>query len=203
MFSEDVVAEIKTIVYAFNAQLTPEERSLLSVAYKNLTNNLRNSWRTIDCLESAAASIGSSNPKRRRELGLMRQQKRKIEKELVVTCNDIIELLDRYLLLAAKPGEEAVFYSKMKGDYYRYLAEFGPEEERKRYGESSHQAYRMAYKRALNNLDPLDPTRLGLALNFSVFYHGKAQTELATWPRVPSTTPSNVWIHPISRWTNH
>ena len=59
-----------------------------------------------------------------------------------------------------------------KGDYYRYLAEFGPEKDRKRFGESSHQAYKMAYKRALATLEPLDPTRLGLALNFSVFYHG-------------------------------
>jgi len=59
-----------------------------------------------------------------------------------------------------------------KGDYYRYLAEFGPENVRHRHGDLSLQAYKVAYKRALATLDPLDPTRLGLALNFSVFYHG-------------------------------
>ena len=60
-----------------------------------------------------------------------------------------------------------------KGDYYRYLAEFGPVRDRGRFGEVSLQAYKAAYKRALATLHPLDPTRLGLALNFSVFYHGK------------------------------
>ncbi|TFK28773.1 SGF14A, partial [Coprinopsis marcescibilis] len=195
----DVVAEIKKIVFAYNAKLTAEERNLLSVAYKNLTNNLRNSWRSTEALESAARMIASANAKRQRELGLIQQQRWNIENELVGTCTDIIDLLDRYLLLSAKPGEEAVFYSKMKGDYFRYLAEFGPEKDRKRFGESSHQAYKMAYKRALATLEPLDPTRLGLALNFSVFYHGRntytrAPTEHATWPKARLTMQCSAWI---------
>ncbi|KAH6914940.1 14-3-3 domain-containing protein [Coprinopsis sp. MPI-PUGE-AT-0042] len=167
----DVAAEIKKIIFAYNARLTSEERSLLSIAYKNLTNTLRNSWRSINALATAAATVATINPKRRRELGLIQQHKRKIENELVDTCKDIIGLLDDYLLVAAKPGEESVFYSKMKGDYYRYLAEFGPEEDRAGHGDTSLQAYKVAYQRALTSLKPLDPTRLGLALNFAVFYH--------------------------------
>ncbi|KAF5331714.1 hypothetical protein D9611_007704 [Ephemerocybe angulata] len=168
---QDVVSEIKKIVFAYNARLTVEERSLLSIAYKNLTNTLRSSWRIVEAVEAQTSVQATKNAKRRRELLLVRQQRHKIENDLLDTCNDIIDLLDRYLLLAAKPGEEAVFYSKMKGDYYRYLAEFGPEKDRKRFGETSLQAYKNAYKRALTTLDALDPTRLGLALNFSVFYH--------------------------------
>ena len=34
-------------------------------------------------------------------------------------------------------------------------------------------AYKSAYRHALETLDPIHPTRLGLALNFAVFYHGK------------------------------
>lgn len=109
----DVAAEIKKIIFAYNARLTSEERSLLSVAYKNLTNTLRNSWRSLNGLATAAATAAVINPKRRHELGLIQQHKRKIENELVDTCKDIIGLLDQHLLVAAKPGEESVFYSKM------------------------------------------------------------------------------------------
>ncbi|KAF6762647.1 SGF14A [Ephemerocybe angulata] len=162
----NVVSEIKKIVFAYNARLTVEERSLLSIAYKNLTNTLRSSWRIVEAVEAQTSVHATKNAKRRRELLLVRQQRHKIENDLLDTCNDIIDLLDRYLLLAAKPGEGS-------RDYYRYLAEFGPEKDRKRFGETSLQAYKNAYKRALTTLDALDPTRLGLALNFSVFYHGE------------------------------
>ncbi len=60
-----------------------------------------------------------------------------------------------------------------KGDYYRYLAEFAHKKDRERYAELSLNAYKTAYKHALSTLEPIHPTRLGLALNFSVFYHGK------------------------------
>lgn len=60
-----------------------------------------------------------------------------------------------------------------KGDYFRYLAEFALKKDRERYGEQSLNAYKVAYKHAQAMLEPLHPTRLGLALNFSVFYHGK------------------------------
>lgn len=57
-----------------------------------------------------------------------------------------------------------------KGDYYRYLAEFA-QTDREKYAEESLLAYKLAYKHALTSLEPLHPTRLGLALNFSVFFH--------------------------------
>jgi len=33
------------------------------------------------------------------------------------------DLLDKYLIAKATAAESKVFYLKMKGDYYRYLAE--------------------------------------------------------------------------------
>jgi 14-3-3 protein epsilon len=58
-----------------------------------------------------------------------------------------------------------------KGDYYRYLAEFTPQKERDVYGDLSLAAYKQAYQHVTSTLEPTHPTRLGLALNFSVFYH--------------------------------
>lgn len=56
------------------------------------------------------------------------------------------------------------------GDYYRYLAEYCAED-KGRCIELSLTAYKLAYKRAMATLKPLHPTRLGVALNFAVFFH--------------------------------
>ena len=57
-----------------------------------------------------------------------------------------------------------------KGDYLRYLAELGRGKAKEDYAISSLDAYKLAYKLALSTLDATHPTRLGLALNFSVYF---------------------------------
>lgn len=58
-----------------------------------------------------------------------------------------------------------------KGDYYRYLAEFATGEKRKSSSDLSLKAYKDASEIAVQELPPTHPIRLGLALNFSVFYY--------------------------------
>jgi len=82
----------------------------------------------------------------------------------------VLGLLTNALIPAARPGDETVFYYKMKGDYYRYLTEFTQDEARKAAATSSLDSYKLAYKLALSSLDATHPTRLGLALNFAVYY---------------------------------
>lgn len=95
----------------------------------------------------------------------------KIEKELKEICADILSLIDKHLIPHASTGESKVFYYKMKGDYYRYLAEFATSQDRKEAAEHSLVAYKAASDISTSELVPTHPIRLGLALNFSVFYY--------------------------------
>lgn len=106
--TEDVIAQLKDIINNTNAQLDVDERNLLSIAYKNLAANLRSSWRTIDTLQKKEALSST-----RQQVKLMRVQKDRIEKDLDKLCRDVVDLLEKYLIPAARDGEEKVFYCKM------------------------------------------------------------------------------------------
>ena len=105
---KDVIDQLKHIINQNNAQLTIDERNLLSVAYKNLTANLRSSWRTIDALQKKEALSST-----RQQVKLMRVEKDEIERDLDRLCRDLCGLLEHRLIPAATDGEEKVFYCKM------------------------------------------------------------------------------------------
>jgi len=163
-YSEMVVAMKR--VAQLKVELNVEERNLLSVAYKNEIGARRASWRIISSIEQKEDSKGNS-----KHVTTIKDYRKKIEKELVDICNDILKILEEFLIPIATTGESKVFYHKMKGDYFRYLAEFATGPERKTAAESSLTAYQAASGVATEQLPPTHPIRLGLALNFSVFYY--------------------------------
>jgi 14-3-3 protein beta/theta/zeta len=59
----------------------------------------------------------------------------------------------------------------MKGDYFRYLAEVAAGEDRAKIVQDSHNAYQAAFEISKSEMTPTHPIRLGLALNFSVFFY--------------------------------
>jgi 14-3-3 protein epsilon len=97
--------------------------------------------------------------------------RKKVEDELAGICRDVLNVLDTFLIPSSTSNESRVFYHKMKGDYYRYLAEFRSGDERKESANQSLGAYEQASQIANKDLAPTHPIRLGLALNFSVFYY--------------------------------
>eukprot|EP00871_Galdieria_phlegrea_P002641 jgi/Galph1/3378/GphlegSOOS_G2038.1 len=166
---DEMVQEMRNVASDMNEngpELTVEERNLLSVAYKNIIGARRASWRIISSIEQKEESKGNQT-----HVLINKEYRKKIEDELSSICRDILSLLENNLIPSAKSGESKVFYYKMKGDYYRYLSEFASEEDRKSSAETSLKAYNAATEIASAELGPTHPIRLGLALNFSVFYY--------------------------------
>lgn len=82
--------------------------------------------------------------------------------------------MEKHLIPAAEGSgnaESVVFYYKMMGDYYRYLSEVATGENLEEYKENAKKSYEKATEAAEKDLPTTHPIRLGLALNFSVFYY--------------------------------
>jgi 14-3-3 protein beta/theta/zeta len=156
----DDMAQAMKKVTETGVELTNEERNLLSVAYKNVVGARRSSWRVISSIEQKTE--GSD-----KKQAMAKEYREKVEKELKDICHDVLSLLDKYLIPKAGNPESKVFYLKMKGDYYRYLAEVAQGADR----DESQKAYQEAFDIAKEKMQPTHPIRLGLALNFSVFYY--------------------------------
>jgi len=139
--------------------LDVDERNLLSVAYKNVVGAKRASWRT---LAGGFDDVDEESLKKYKQI---------VESELEAICQEVLTLLKDHLCKNVKGNgdETEVFYLKMCGDYYRYLSEFKTDSEEIK--QNAEKYYKEAMDVAEANLNETHPTRLGLALNFSVCYY--------------------------------
>ena len=80
-------------------------------------------------------------------------------------------MINKNLLLKSKSDEGKVFLQKMAADYYRYVAEYSSGDQKNQYARDAEKAYETANKLAHTCLSPTHPIRLGLALNYSVFFY--------------------------------
>jgi len=149
---EDMCSFLRLLVQQGH-DLTTEERNLLSIAFKNVITALRTSWRTLSTPEGKYDD-------------LLADYKKMIEKELDIKCKEALDLLENYLLKSSKSNyPNQVFFLKMAADYYRYQAEFLP-------GKGLDHKALLKYEEAKTlsdkALEPTDPIRLGVALNYSV-----------------------------------
>jgi len=167
---DEMVQFMKSVAQLEDTNLSIDERNLLSVAYKNAVGNRRSSVRVLSSMQQ---SQKNKDPERQQVID---EYLNKVEKELKDFCLDAIHLLDNHLIKFAGNAEAAVYFHKMKGDYYRYLAEAlqhvrGADFDK--YAAAAGDAYNEAKKRAESGdgLSSTNPIRLGLALNYSVFFY--------------------------------
>jgi len=96
--------------------------------------------------------------------------KKKIEAELYEKCMKIVTTVEGKCLKLAADNESKAFFQKMIGDYFRYVAESAAEDKLQSVKDGAMKGYSEANKLS-EDLNPCNPIRLGLALNFSVFYY--------------------------------
>lgn len=163
----DMCTHMIAVVKSHGGKLSVEERNLLSVAYKNVIGAHRASWRILNSIAVKHSQASDSDRKHKMAL----EYRKKIEEELNEKCGEILNHLDNDILEVVDLDDESkVFYYKMKGDYKRYVAEFEIGEKQEEAKKESLKAYTQANDIAVS-LQATHPIRLGLALNFSVFYY--------------------------------
>jgi len=157
---EDMVDFLSKVLDVKGAEVSSDERNLLSVAFKNLISSKRAACRTIAAIEQ--------NPKYSKYATALADYKAQIEDKLTSDCKSIISTINDKVLSKESQGEAKAFFVKMVGDYYRYIAENA----KGALMEEVKQAALKAYTEANQiNLPACNPIKLGLALNFSVFHY--------------------------------
>ena len=159
---EDMVQFLKEIIQESKDDVSVDVRNLLSVGFKNLISAQRSAWKTVQAIEQ--------NKKYAEYSSNCAEYKEKISKELAANCKKIIDIVEKESLPKAGDDEAKVFYLKMIGDYYRYTAETATGDKLAEVTEQAMKYYQKATEAAAS-LKPYNSNKLGLALNFSVFYY--------------------------------
>ena len=160
---QDMIDIMKRVI-DLNPCLTADERALLSVSYKNVISVRRDGLRMLSGLLEQDQT--KENPRRVEQVT---EYRKKITSELDAYCLELIQLVDEKLLPEAKDAEARLFYEKLKGDYFRYVAESKEGEERQEYSEKARKEYEKALETAEKEIQPHEPAYLGLILNYSVY----------------------------------
>ena len=143
---------------------------MLSSAYRHLVGERRHSWRMVSSGYQNLAFNDIDEVKESEQNDMLDIMRCRIEDEIVEFCDEMQDLLSR-VFLNETCAEGQVSLLKMKGDYFRYLAEILTDQDLDEVLHLAHQCYTKAYQLAVKSLSPVSATRIGLALNFSVYFY--------------------------------
>ena len=164
---EETIKYIEDLIKLKNGNITDEERNLLFSSLKSLINFRRDSWNTVNALESKEIKNKSPLLPRVTELKLS------LANEIKNYIDKGIELIDNFLFKNANNDELKIMYSKIKGDYFRYIIEITPkqnEDEIKNLKQKVDENYTYGLN-LCNNLSNLNTTKIGLILNYTCFLY--------------------------------
>ena len=169
----DMINTINKFV-ELNPKLTKDERNILSSGYKNIISDKRASWRLLNSMEKKEKSKESL------QLENIKLVKNELEKDLTKIIDEVLSIIDKYLIPNAEDPENKVYYMKLKADYCRYKCEYAIGKEFNEACSLAEKVYQQASEIAEKSIPISSSTRLGLALNYSVFFYEiKGQKEEA------------------------
>ena len=144
------------------SKMTAHQRNMVSVSFKQKLKPRREAWRNISAMKNKEELKGN------KYLDLIEEMKEKIERELMMICKEVLNLIDVYLLKAASNQEDTVFFLKMRADYNRYIAEISTGDTRDQATNEAEEGYIQARNES-DKLSSTHPIRLAVKLNFAVF----------------------------------
>ena len=121
---------LKIVIDEKGAEMSADERSLISVAFKNIVSAKRTTWRTVVSVQG--------NPKYLIFQDALTEYKTKLEDQLFADCNGIINNIRNNILKKRtikgeeekktgtnliRANEARAFFLKMIADNFRYIAE--------------------------------------------------------------------------------
>ena len=160
----DMVDFLKIVIEQKGADMSSDERALMSVAFKNMIASKRLAWRTVVAV--------SGNPKYIPFQASMTEYKNKLENGLFEECCNIITMIQVNILKKKCSDEAKAFFMKLVADNHRYIAEMSSADRHFKALEDAKVSYEQA---AALPLQPCSPIKLSISLNLSVFHYEVAK----------------------------
>lgn len=156
--------------------LNKDERSVYGIIIKGAIDPIRSTLRALN--NALTIERQDNHPE---HCDMIESIKTKALHELNSICKEALETVESKLYPNAEDVRAKVFFSKQKGDLFRYISEFPTsEEERATSLEEAEKAYNEGVQTASESLRYEDPIRLGIILNFAVFkYEHQGNVESA------------------------
>ena len=112
---DDMVDFLKIVVESKGAEMSSDERTLISVAFKNLVTSTRTCWRTVRAIQM--------NSKYKKFEASLEEYRTRLENNMFNDCSMIIEMIQTQVLNKKCEDEAKAFFVKLIADNHRYIAE--------------------------------------------------------------------------------
>ena len=155
---KDMIEILENLINIKKEEMNLDEKNLISIAYKNYISEIRSAISIIITYEKEEISKENSP-----YLEYIKEYKENVIKELEIECVKICNSIQNIIMPKLETKEKKVFFGKLKGDYYRYIAENTEGEIKQKYSDLSLKTYNETLIEA-NNLNHL------LQLNFHYMF---------------------------------
>ena len=142
-------------------KLDKHEMDFFGACYKKLINLYRDPLQYIENNTSKCSEIVKL---------ALQDNKANLCHRIISICDDALNIIDSILLPSSDLQIQTLYYNKLKGDYYRYLAEVASQHDvREGHIGRARTCYETAFVSHDGEIKPSEPLYMCTCLNYSVF----------------------------------